>query len=105
MLQETGMDGLTKRQDSCLRTIDRYIKRYGRAPTRRELAELVGQKSTHGVSQLLRALAKKAYIKIEPPGTARNITVLRVPARQLPLVVQPRQRGADEDKGQQDVTE
>ena len=90
------MDGLTELQDSCLRTIDRYIKRHLRAPTRRELAELIGQKSTHGVNQLLRALAKKGCIRIGPPGKARNIAVLRVPAKQLQLPTEadgPTRRG------------
>ena len=86
------MDGLTERQDSCLRTIDRYIKRHRRAPTRRELAELTGQKSTHGVNQILEALAKKGYVRIDPPGKARNIAVLHVPPRQLSLAGSLRRR-------------
>jgi len=90
------MDGLTELQDRCLRTIDRYIKRHRRAPTRRELAELIGQKSTHGVNQLLRALAKKNCIRIGPPAKARNIVILRVPVKQLPLITdadRPTRRG------------
>ncbi|HUT57984.1 MAG TPA: hypothetical protein VNA25_09070 [Phycisphaerae bacterium] len=93
------MDGLTERQGSCLRTIDRYIKRYRRAPTRRELAELTGQKSTHGVNQLVRALAKKGCISIEPAGKARNIKVLHVPPKQLPLLRAPSPRGAEGRSG------
>ena len=77
------MDGLTSIQDSCLRALDRYVKQEGRSPTRRELVELAGQKSTNGINQILAALVKKAYIKLDPPNRPRNIKVLRVPTRQL----------------------
>jgi repressor LexA len=90
------MDGLTPIQDSCLRTITRYVRQERRSPTRRELARLIGQKSTNGVNQLLRALAKKGCLTIGPPGKARNIAVLRVPAKQLSLVTEadgPTRRG------------
>ena len=80
------MDGLTAIQDDCLRAITRYIRKEGRAPTRRELVELTDQRSTNGVNQLLRALAKKGCIRIGPTGKARNIVVLHIPPKQLSLI-------------------
>jgi SOS-response transcriptional repressor LexA len=78
-------DGLTERQELFLLLIDDYIKQGGKPPTRRELTKLGGQKSTHGVNQLLTALQKKGYITIHPRGVARNIVVDRVPTKQLLL--------------------
>lgn len=78
-------DGLTKLQERFLLLVDDYIKRDGKSPTRRELAKLGRQKSTHGVNQILNALEKKGYIRIDPPGGARNIVVRHVPAKQLSL--------------------
>jgi SOS-response transcriptional repressor LexA len=78
-------EGLTELQERFLRLVDDYSKQNGRSPTRRELAKLGGQKSTHGVNQILAALEKKGYIGIDPPGEARNIIVRNVPAKQLTL--------------------
>lgn len=94
------MDGLTQRQDRCLRIIDRYVKKEGRAPIRRELAEFLGQKITHGANQMLAALPKNAYVRIDPPGRARTIEVLRVPPRQLSLVRAPSPPASREQPGQ-----
>jgi repressor LexA len=76
---------LTELQEQFLCLIDEHIKRHGKPPTRRELAKLGGQKSTHGVNQILIALEKKGYIRIDPPGGTRNIVVRHVPAKQLSL--------------------
>ena len=78
-------DALTGLQERFLLLVDEYIKRHGESPTRRELARLGGQKSTHGVNQILSALERKGYIGIDPPGVARNIIVHHVPAKQLLL--------------------
>jgi SOS-response transcriptional repressor LexA len=78
-------DGLTELQERFLLLIHDYIKRGGKSPTRRELAKLGGQKSTHGVNQVLRALEKKGYVRVHPLGVARNIVMHRVPAKQLSL--------------------
>ena len=80
------MDELTELQEQGLLLTDRYIKEHGQAPTRRELAELLGQKSTNGVNQILEALQKKNYIKLEPPRWKRNIVILRRPHRQMELL-------------------
>jgi len=79
------MDELTELQERGLLLIDRYMKEHGQAPTRRELAELLGQKSTNGVNQILEAMQKKNYIKLEPPKQKRNIVILRQPHRQMEL--------------------
>jgi len=79
------MDGLTAIQEKYLRVIANFLEQNGRAPTRRELASLTGQKSVNGVRQHLTALQKKAYIKLDPPGRIRNIQILRMPIRQLTL--------------------
>lgn len=80
------MDGLTPLQERCLLLIRDHLQREGQAPTRRELAKLVGQKSTNGVNQILKALAKKRFIKFTPPERSRNIVLLRMPERQLALL-------------------
>ena len=79
------MDELTKLQERGLLLTDHYIKEHGQAPTRRELAELLGQKSTNGINQILEALRKKGYIKLEPPKQKRNIVIIRHPHRQMDL--------------------
>ena len=80
------MDALTARQEKCLRLIRDYIRREQRSPTHRELAKLTGQKSTHGVTQILRALQRKGYIRLEPTGKRRNSVVVRTPLKQLALI-------------------
>ena len=80
------MDSLTPLQERCLLLIRDHLQREGQAPTRRELAKLVGQKSTNGVNQILKALQRKGYIELEPPGKSRNIVVVRTPVRQLALI-------------------
>ena len=80
-----GMDELTESQERCLLLIDRYIEEHGHSPTRQELSELLGQKSTNGVNQILEALQKKGYIKLEPPRRKRNIVILRRSHRQMEL--------------------
>lgn len=79
------MDELTELQERGFLLTDRYIKEHGQAPTRRELAEMLGEKSTNGVNQILEALQKKGYIKLEPPRRRRNIVILRRPHRQMEL--------------------
>lgn len=67
------MDGLTGSRERCLLVIERYSSGNGEAPTRRELAELLGQKSTKGVNQVLQALQKKGYRRLAPARQKRNI--------------------------------
>jgi SOS-response transcriptional repressor LexA len=86
-------DTLTELQERFLVLVDEYTRRHGESPTRRELARLGGQKSTHGVNQILKALERKGYINIYPPGEPRNIIVRYVPAKQLMLPVPKRPGG------------
>jgi SOS-response transcriptional repressor LexA len=79
------MDELTELQERGLLLTDHYIKEQGQSPTRRELAELFRQKSTNGVNQILEALQKKGYIKLDPPRRKRNIKIFRYPYKQMDL--------------------
>ena len=76
---------LTEIQENCLLIVVEYINREGRPPTRRELLKATGQKSTNGVNQILNALEKKGFIRIEPRRRSRNIIVIRVPTKQLSM--------------------
>lgn len=69
--------------------IQAYIAENGQAPTRAELAALTGQRSTNGVNQILAALEKKGYIKLEPSRRRRNIVIVRLPVDQLSLLDGP----------------
>jgi SOS-response transcriptional repressor LexA len=79
------MNELTGLQEQCLLAIISYIEANERPPTRRELKQILGQKSTNGANQILDALVKKGYIKIDPPAKKRNIVVLNKPSKQLSL--------------------
>ena len=79
------MDKLTESQNRCLLLIDHYIEERGHSPTRQELLELLGQKSTNGVNQILGSLQKKGYIKLDPPRRKRNIVILKQSHRQMDL--------------------
>jgi SOS-response transcriptional repressor LexA len=79
------MDSLTEAQEQCLLQIVHHIREKGEPPTRRELQQVLRQKSTNGVNQILDSLQKKGYIKIDPPSRKRNIVVLYVPNKQLLL--------------------
>lgn len=65
------MDGLTGSRERCLLVIERYLSGNGEAPTRRELAELLGQKSTKGVNQVLTGVAEERLQEVGP-GEAKT---------------------------------
>lgn len=79
------MTELTEKQRRCLRAVCAYIAENQVAPTRRELAEALGQRSVNGVNQHLDALERKHYIRLQPPNSPRNIEVLRLPQSQQEL--------------------
>ncbi len=79
------MDRLTESQERCLNIIIRFVEENSHAPTRRELAELLGQKSLNGVNQKLRQLEKKGFIRMYPARKKRNIVVLSKSRRQTTL--------------------
>ncbi len=87
------MTELTSIQEQCLLAIIAHIDANQKPPTRRELKQIMGQKSTNGVNQILEALMKKGYIRIDPPGQKRNVVVLRKPQNQLPLFADSRNKG------------
>ena len=54
------MEELTELQESCLNLILSFLRQDGgKPPTRRELMNLLHQKSINGVNQILGALQKK----------------------------------------------
>ena len=80
------MEELTELQESCLNLILSFLRQDGgKPPTRRELMNLLHQKSINGVNQILGALQKKGYVKLGPARQRRNITILRHPEKQLDL--------------------
>lgn len=57
-------DTLTERQQQVLDCIRRHLVQTGMAPTRAEIAELMGFQSKNAASDHLRALERKGYIRI-----------------------------------------
>jgi len=64
---------LTKRQQTVLDTIRKWIRERGYPPTIRELGHLLGIKSLRGVTTHLDAIAKKGFLKRE--SRARSISL------------------------------
>ena len=54
---------LTAKQSKALDKIKKFIKKNGYSPTNREVADLIGTKSTGSVNDLLRRIENKGYIK------------------------------------------
>ena len=65
---------LTKRQESILAFITRYVNQHGYPPSIREIGPAFGIKSLRGVTIHLDALERKGYIRRE--STSRSIQVL-----------------------------
>lgn len=80
-----GNNELTAKQEKIFIAVDSYIKDKVISPTRKELAEITGEKSVNGVNQKLNQLQAKGYLKIHPPGKKRNITILKWPYSQKEL--------------------
>ncbi|MBL8788322.1 MAG: transcriptional repressor LexA [Deltaproteobacteria bacterium] len=59
----TGRDKLTDRQQEVLDFIQAKIQRDGYPPTIREIGDQLGIRSTNGVNDHLKALAKKGYLQ------------------------------------------
>ncbi len=57
------MEGLTDRQSLILATIRDFWRRYGYAPTIRQLCTLVGASSPSTVHQHVAALRRKGYLR------------------------------------------
>ena len=68
---------LTNRQSEVLFVIRDYIRAHGYPPTMREIGQDMGIRSTNGVNEHLRALARKGFIEITPrPGRGIKLLVL-----------------------------
>lgn len=65
---------LTQRQALALDTIRESIAKRGFPPTMREIARVLGIKSTNGVSDHLTALERKGHIRRTP--TARGLEIV-----------------------------
>lgn len=92
------MEELTKLQECSLNIIDGFLRQNGeRPPTRRELMNLLCQKSINGVNQILTALAKKGFIKIDPPRKKRNILLIKRHNKQFTLFEDNDSRVTKED--------
>lgn len=71
------MQGLTERQQQILNAITSYINEKGYPPTVRELADMVGIKSSSTLHGHLQRLEKKGYITKEK-GKPRTIVPIVV---------------------------
>lgn len=78
------MQALTPRQQEILALIRRFVAETGYPPTRTEIAQVLGFRSTNAAEDHLRALARKGAIEIRP-GTSRGIRLLGEEAG-LPVV-------------------
>jgi len=63
---------LTARQNQILQLIQQSVRQTGFPPTRAEIAQQLGFKSTNAAEDHLRALARKGYIEMKP-GISRGI--------------------------------
>lgn len=81
-------DALTERQREVLDCIRRHLQDTGMAPTRAEIAELMGFQSKNAASDHLRALERKGYIRIHN-DRSRGLQLLGAadePEDEVPLV-------------------
>lgn len=85
------MDSLTPRQSQILHLIRNFIRDSGRPPTRSEIAQALGFRSSNAAEEHLRALARKGAIELVP-GASRGI-------RLLGGVEEPAARVTGEDQG------
>ena len=69
------MERLTARQVEVLSTIQAEQRRLGVPPTLRELGAALGITSSNGVSDALKMLERKGYLR-RMPGSARGIVLL-----------------------------
>ena len=76
---------LTARQEEILNLIKTNIRATGYPPTRAEIANELGFKSTNAAEEHLRALARKGVIEMIK-GTSRGIRLLDEEQNGLPLV-------------------
>ncbi|MFJ7585649.1 transcriptional regulator [Bacillus cereus] len=69
------MRDLTRRQKEVLEAINEYINKHNYPPAFRDIADMLGIKSSSTISDLLHKLKNKGYISWEPtqPRTLRII--------------------------------
>ena len=72
-------DPLTERQRTILGAIVSYVDANAEAPTYRELADLVGERSLNGLTQHLHRLERKGWIRIRT--RARGLVICSRPSQ------------------------
>lgn len=65
---------LTRRQNTCLSVVKAYIAAHGHAPSRAEIATMMGLKSKSRVNLILGSLQARGWIRLEKYA-ARAITI------------------------------
>ncbi len=79
------MYNLTLRQQQVLDLIRNYANETGYPPTRAEIANILGYKSTNAAEEHIKALARKGAIEIIP-GASRGIKLIDVVNEGLPII-------------------
>ena len=72
---------LTGRQAEALGLFRRYVAEHGASPSIRELAAALGVRSTNAVSEQLKTLEKKGYLRRAPGVHARAVVLASEPGR------------------------
>jgi SOS-response transcriptional repressor LexA len=90
---------LTPRQAAVLSLIYATIEAQGRRPTFREIMGLWGLRSTQGVTNYMRSLERKGYVRLHPTaaGRPRPFDLLRRPDGSPFLGFLPVGRGPPDD--------
>ena len=81
------MHKLTSRQEEILQFIKDHLSETGYPPTRSEIAQKMGFRSTNAAEEHLRALARKGAIEILP-GTSRGLRLPITEQLGLPIIGQ-----------------
>jgi repressor LexA len=68
--------GLTPRQEIVLNFLRRYVIEHIRPPTVREICRELGIRSPNGVTNHLKALEKKGFIRRDDPNASRGLIVV-----------------------------
>lgn len=78
------MTELSDRQRDVLRFLCRFLVTHQRPPSLREIGGAMGIGSTNGVSDRLKALAKKGFVYLD--GTSRGIRVVKSEDGLIPVI-------------------
>lgn len=76
----------TFRQLELVRLIYNYTKRNGYAPSRREIARMMGVASLNAITDMLKAIYKKG-LAVSVPNCARSLQVTEAGQRAIGVIV------------------